>query len=101
MTVGSITVTDVSKRFRLERNRPSSLKEAMLRFGRGNDKDDFWVLRDINLDVNPGSFFGLIGHNGSGKSTLLRLMANIHRPREPSQPKAVSRPCSNSGQVPP
>jgi len=80
MTMGSITVTNVSKRFRLERNRPSSLKEAMLRFGRGNDKDDFWVLRDINLDVDPGSFFGLIGHNGSGKSTLLRLMANIHRP---------------------
>ncbi len=80
MTVGSIIVNDVSKRFRLERNRPSSLKEAILRFGRGNDKDDFWVLRDITLEVEPGSFFGLIGHNGSGKSTLLRLMANIHRP---------------------
>ena len=80
MTVGSITVSNVSKRFRLERNRPSSVKEAILRFGRGNDVDDFWVLRDIDLEVEPGSFFGLIGHNGSGKSTLLRLMANIHKP---------------------
>ena len=84
MTVGSISVSNVSKRFRLERNRPSSIKEAMLRFGRGNDKDDFWVLRDISLEVEPGSFFGLIGHNGSGKSTLLRLMANIHRPTQGS-----------------
>ncbi|GJM38658.1 MAG: hypothetical protein DHS20C19_20250 [Acidimicrobiales bacterium] len=80
MTVGSITVRDVSKKFRLERNRPSSIKEAMLRIGRKSEADDFWVLRDIDLDIPPGSFFGLIGHNGSGKSTLLRLMAGIHRP---------------------
>jgi ABC-2 type transport system ATP-binding protein/lipopolysaccharide transport system ATP-binding protein len=80
MTVGSIRVEGVSKKFRLERNRPSSIKEAMLRIGKKSDVDDFWVLRDIDLEIEPGSFFGLIGHNGSGKSTLLRLMAGIHRP---------------------
>ncbi len=80
MTTGTITISDVSKRFRLERNRPSSLKEAILRIGKKKDVDDFWVLRDISLEIDPGSFFGLIGHNGSGKSTLLRLMAGIHRP---------------------
>jgi len=80
VTVGAITVEGVSKRFRLERNRPSSLKEAVLRIGRERDTDEFWVLKNVNLDIAPGSFFGLIGHNGSGKSTLLRLMAGIHRP---------------------
>ncbi len=80
MTTGAISIHDVSKRFRLERNRPSSLKEAILRIGKKKDVDDFWVLRDIDLQIKPGSFFGLIGHNGSGKSTLLRLMAGIHRP---------------------
>lgn len=80
MTVGAITVDAVSKRFRLERNRPSSLKEAILRTGRVRDTDEFWVLRDVDLEIEAGSFFGLIGHNGSGKSTLLRLMAGIHRP---------------------
>jgi len=79
---GQISVRGVSKRFRLERNRPSSLKEALLRVGRRSSVDDFWVLRDIDLDIDPGAFFGLIGHNGSGKSTLLRLMANIHRATE-------------------
>ena len=58
MTVGSIQVRDVSKRFRLERNRPSSIKEALLRIGKRRDVDDFWVLRDISLDIAPGSFFG-------------------------------------------
>jgi ABC-2 type transport system ATP-binding protein/lipopolysaccharide transport system ATP-binding protein len=80
MSVGTIRVHGVSKKFRLERNRPSSIKEAVLRLGKKSDVDDFWVLRDIDLDIEPGSFFGLIGHNGSGKSTLLRLMAGIHRP---------------------
>ncbi len=80
MTIGAISVHDVSKKFRLERNRPSSLKEAILRIGKRRDTDDFWVLRDIDLEIEPGAFFGLIGHNGSGKSTLLRLMAGIHRP---------------------
>ncbi|MDE0066607.1 MAG: ABC transporter ATP-binding protein [Acidimicrobiaceae bacterium] len=80
MTVGAIIVDGVSKRFRLERNRPSSLKEAVLRVGRTRDADEFWVLKNVDLDIAPGSFFGLIGHNGSGKSTLLRLMAGIHRP---------------------
>jgi lipopolysaccharide transport system ATP-binding protein len=80
MTTGAISVHEVSKKFRLERNRPSSIKEMMLRVGKSRDADDFWVLRDINLDIQPGAFFGLIGHNGSGKSTLLRLMAGIHRP---------------------
>jgi hypothetical protein len=37
----AITVSGVSKRFRLERNRPSSVKEAVLRFGRGRKVDDF------------------------------------------------------------
>ena len=52
----------------------------VLRFGRRRDVSDFWVLRDVDVEIPAGSFFGLIGHNGSGKSTLLRLIAGIHRP---------------------
>ena len=38
------------------------------------------VLVDVNLDIEPGSVFGLIGPNGSGKSTLLKIMAGILKP---------------------
>ncbi len=32
------------------------------------------VLQNINLDLTPGQFYGLIGPNGSGKTTLLDLL---------------------------
>lgn len=39
------------------------------------------VLTDINLHVQPGEFFALLGPSGSGKSTLLRLIAGFNRHR--------------------
>ncbi|MBQ1318076.1 MAG: ABC transporter ATP-binding protein [Solobacterium sp.] len=41
-----------------------------------SDKD---VLKDLNLEVQDGSIFGLVGINGAGKSTLLRLIAGVYR----------------------
>lgn len=39
------------------------------------------VLRDINLAVEPGSFYALLGRNGAGKSTLLKILAGALIPR--------------------
>ncbi|MFE5119328.1 ATP-binding cassette domain-containing protein [Streptomyces sp. NPDC056669] len=39
-----------------------------------------WVLRDVDLEVPPGSLTRVEGRNGSGKSTLLRLLAGIDAP---------------------
>ncbi|MBQ0035772.1 MAG: ABC transporter ATP-binding protein [Firmicutes bacterium] len=36
------------------------------------------VLKDLDLTVNDGSIFGLVGVNGAGKSTLLRSIAGIY-----------------------
>jgi ABC-2 type transport system ATP-binding protein/lipopolysaccharide transport system ATP-binding protein len=78
-TAPAIVVDSVSKRFRLYRDKSSSLKAFVTRQRRSRF-DEFWALRDISLDVPRGCTYGLIGHNGSGKSTLLRLMAGIHPP---------------------
>lgn len=38
------------------------------------------VLKDLELQVESGSIFGLVGINGAGKSTLLRLIAGVYEP---------------------
>lgn len=38
------------------------------------------VLKDINLSVNPGEMFGIIGPNGCGKSTLMKLLSGAEKP---------------------
>ncbi len=74
----AIAVEDVSKKFRLFRDRPTSLKARVLS-GRSR-AEDFWALRDVSFDVREGSTLGLIGHNGSGKTTILKIVAGILRP---------------------
>ena len=37
------------------------------------------VLRDVNLDIESGSFVALMGPSGSGKTTLLNLLGGLDR----------------------
>lgn len=41
-----------------------------------------WIVRDINLDVQPGEFLTIVGPSGSGKTTILRMIAGIMEPSE-------------------
>lgn len=77
----AVRVENVSKRFRLYKERNQTLKAAMMRGGRAQ-YDDFWALRDVSFEIPTGGVFGLIGQNGSGKSTLLKCMARILTPDE-------------------
>lgn len=43
-------------------------------------EDGRWILRDIDLDIEPGSFVAIVGPSGSGKSTLLRLLLGFETP---------------------
>ncbi|MCE9594471.1 MAG: ABC transporter ATP-binding protein [Planctomycetes bacterium] len=43
---------------------------------------DFWAVRNVYLDIAPGSTVGIIGENGAGKSSLLKLLTGITRPTE-------------------
>jgi branched-chain amino acid transport system ATP-binding protein len=38
------------------------------------------ALRDVSLDVAPGSIHAVIGPNGSGKTTLFNVLSGVYRP---------------------
>jgi rhamnose transport system ATP-binding protein len=38
------------------------------------------VLRDVDLDLQPGEIHALLGENGAGKSTFAKIVAGVHRP---------------------
>lgn len=68
----------VSKRFVSYRSRATSLKELALR--QKHSSEEFWALRDIDVEIRHGETVGLIGANGSGKSTLLKVLSGILKP---------------------
>ena len=77
-----IQVKNLSKSFIIPHQRHDSLVEYLSHpkriFKPSGEK--FTVLKDIDLDVYPGDFLGIMGRNGSGKSTLLKILAGIYSP---------------------
>lgn len=74
----AISLTNVSKVFKRYHRPVDRLKEIFLL---GKQKtEEFWALRDINLEILRGETVGIIGRNGSGKSTLLQIIAGTLQP---------------------
>ncbi|MDE2926759.1 MAG: ABC transporter ATP-binding protein [Acidobacteriota bacterium] len=73
-----VSLRQVSKKYRIYR-RPSHKFLELFLGKRRRLHREFWALREIDLEVAPGTTLGIVGRNGSGKSTLLQLVAGIHR----------------------
>ena len=45
-------------------------------------KEDLWAVKNVNLHINKGEIFGIIGLSGAGKSTLIRCINRLEEPTE-------------------
>ncbi len=74
----AISLTNVSKCFK-RYNRPVDRLKEILLPGKSRS-EEFWALRDIELEIPRGQTIGIVGRNGSGKSTLLQIIAGTLTP---------------------
>jgi lipopolysaccharide transport system ATP-binding protein len=74
----AISLKNISKSYKRYARPVDRLKEILV--PSKNYAQEFWALRDINLQVPKGETLGIIGQNGSGKSTLLQIIAGTLTP---------------------
>ncbi|MBB2496851.1 ABC transporter ATP-binding protein [Aquipseudomonas ullengensis] len=79
MQTPAISLKGVSKFYKLYKASKDRLKEALHPFGK-KYHDDYYAIRDLNLEVKHGEILGIVGRNGCGKSTLLKLISRVLQP---------------------
>lgn len=66
----------ISKIYPLYTSKLDRIKE-LLHPARKSYHEDFYALRDIDLQIQSGHSVAIIGRNGSGKSTLLKIVCGV------------------------
>jgi ABC-2 type transport system ATP-binding protein len=81
MANNALTVSHVSVRFNLNKEKVDSLKDYVLKsITRQMKFDEFWALTDVSFSLKRGERLGILGMNGAGKSTLLKVIAGVYKP---------------------
>lgn len=84
----AIKLTGISKKYLIHHEKPTLMERVF-----SGKNEEFWALRNINLEIKKGDRLGIIGPNGCGKTTILKIIAGITTPstgRTENRGKVVS-----------
>lgn len=63
----------------------------------GDEVEQFWVLKDVSFEIQPGDRVGIIGRNCAGKSIGLKISAASPNPLKAASPSTPVTPaCSGA-----
>ena len=74
----ALAMSNIGKAYRRYAHPRDRLTEALLRGKPRHEK--IWVLRNVDVTIEPGESVAIIGQNGAGKSTLLKLATGVTKP---------------------
>jgi len=78
-----VKVEDVSITYRTSFEKRPTLKDAVVRLGRGQKTvREVEAVKNVSFEVKQGTVMGIVGSNGAGKSTLVRAIAGILPPTQ-------------------
>lgn len=77
-----INIKNLNKTFYVREKSTLTIRSKVMRMlmGKRLPMKKVKALQNLNLSIQKGEFFGIIGRNGSGKSTLLHLLIGAMRP---------------------
>lgn len=76
-----IRIKNASVRFNIAGEKVDNLKEYFVKLVKRELRfKEFYALKNINLVIQKGESWALVGSNGAGKSTLLKLICGILQP---------------------
>lgn len=85
MNTPVITLDHIGMSFNTANEQLNSLKEYFIKIiKRELFFKEFIALQDIDITINKGDVYGIVGTNGSGKSTLLKIIAGVLDPTKGS-----------------
>lgn len=83
MAKKALVVENIGMKFNLSEEKVDDFKEYIIKLLKHELKyNEFWALKNVSFELEPGDRLGILGLNGAGKSTLLKVIAGVFKPTE-------------------